>query len=148
MTPFKSIYELFFAQITDDMYMMTTEEETWKDCRSLLMSSIQLFEFPKQSLSFVGENFNNELTLEEQNILATGMMQKWLTRQIYSIELIRQKSSGNDFKVSSQASHLSRLQELLKFNLTEHRRQQLLYSRREQNPDGTYSSTFGRMVGR
>ena len=89
MTPFKNIYELFFAQITDDMYMMTTEEETWKDCRSLLMSSIQLFEFPKQSLSFVGENFNNELTLEEQNILATGMMQKWLTRQIYSIELIR-----------------------------------------------------------
>ena len=89
MTPFKSIYELFFAHITDDMYMMPTAEDPWNDCRSFLLSSIQLFEFPKQSLSFVGENFNNELTLEEQNILATGMMQKWLTRQIYSIELIR-----------------------------------------------------------
>jgi hypothetical protein len=45
--------------------------------------------------------FNVELTEEEINILAILMMNAWLQRQITSIENIRMKYSGSDFKMTS-----------------------------------------------
>jgi len=37
------------------------------------------------------------------------MKQVWLDRQINSIENIRMKYSGSDFKMTSQANHLAKL---------------------------------------
>jgi len=82
MTPFTEIYERFYDYITDDMYMEITPEQTKEDCQGLLLNSIPLFEFPEQVLDyklekdFSGEDisyFIPDLTLEEKNILATGM---------------------------------------------------------------------------
>ena len=53
--------------------------------------------------------FTNELTSEEINILAILMMCGWLQRQVTSIENTRMKYSGSDFKMTSQANHLSKL---------------------------------------
>ncbi len=149
MTPFTEVYDAFFALITDDMYMEITKEETEADCQTLLLASLPLFEFPKQSLDFNKKckYFVGELTLEEINILATGMTQIWQQRQINSIEVIRQKASGPDFKTSSQAAHLQRLLALIQTTKDEHRRLQMLYSRREKKGD-KYESTFGRLVKR
>lgn len=88
-------------------------------------------------------HFNVELDEEEINILAILMMRGWLQRQVTSIENIRMKYSGPDFKMTSQANHLSKLMSLQ----TECRRQshhmQRLYKRREKNPDtGIYRSTW------
>ena len=52
-------------------------------------------------------HFNAELTSEEINILAILMMCAWLNRQVASIENTRMKYSGTDFKMTSQANHLS-----------------------------------------
>lgn len=153
MTPFQSVYDAFFTLITDDMYMEITPEETQADCRSLLMASLPLFEFPKRSLQFTeddeGGHFRFELTLEEINILAMGMNQHWLQRQVTSIEVVRQKFSGADFRLTSQASHLQRLMLLLTQTKEEHRRLQMLYSRRDVNPTtGRVSSAFGMLTQR
>lgn len=109
------------------MYLEISPSQTEADCEGLLLSSIHLFEFPKQSLNFVeneeGEKtFAADLTLEEQNILAHGMLQIWLQRQLNSVELMRQKFSGPDFKLSSQASHLRALVTQLKEARDEHYR--------------------------
>jgi len=45
--------------------------------------------------------FANELTSEEINILAILMMIGWLQRQVTSIENVRMKYSGADFKMTS-----------------------------------------------
>lgn len=157
MTLFTTVYEAFFSLITDDMYMEITKEETERDCRSLLMASIPLFEFPNEVLHIDTKTeldlsityfFTNDLTLEEINILAMGMNQIWLQRQITSVELVRQKFSGTDFKLTSQASHLSRLIDLLEKTKVEHRRLQMLHSRRRVNRKGEYESTFGMLVER
>ncbi|MBE6148202.1 MAG: hypothetical protein E7167_01625 [Firmicutes bacterium] len=58
--------------------------------------------------------FAEELTAEEMNILAILMMEAWLQRQVTSIENTRMKYSGTDFKMTSQANHLAKLQALLK----------------------------------
>lgn len=127
MTLLQEVYDAFFTLITDDMYLEISPEETREDCKSLLKGSLPLFEFPKKPFSICnienGEQaFDRDLTLEEINILAYGMLQIWLQRQITSIEVIRQKVSGTDFKISSQATHLQRLNILMTNTRDEHRR--------------------------
>lgn len=56
--------------------------------------------------------FDANLTDEEINILALLMMRSWLQRQVTSIENIRMKYSGSDFKFTSQANHLAKLMAL------------------------------------
>lgn len=152
MTPFSSVYDAFFRYITDDMYMEMTEEETKADCRDLLLASIPLFEFPNEVIDIAtnadGEDvFTRKLSLEEQNILGMGMVQIWIQRQMTSIELTRQKFSGADFKLTSQASHLKQLSSLMQKVQDEYRRMLMIYTRHEI-VDGKYKSTFGNMVKR
>jgi hypothetical protein len=147
VTPFTDVYDAFFNLITDDMYMEITKEDTERDCRGLLMASIPLFEFPNQVLTFEGDSFTVPLTLEEINILAMGMNQIWLQRQTTSIEVTRQKFSGADFRLTSQSSHLQRLMALLSQTKDEHRRLQMLYTRRRLSPrTGGFESTFDLFV--
>ena len=58
-------------------------------------------------------HFNVKLSPEEENILALLMKQIWVQRQVTSIENTRMKYSGSDFKMTSQANHLSKLLSLL-----------------------------------
>lgn len=88
-------------------------------------------------------SFNTELTSEEVNILAILMKQGWVQRQVTSIENTRMKYSGPDFKMTSQANHLSKLLSLL----TECRRDSLhmqrLYKRRKiDEKTGEYRSNW------
>ena len=150
-TQFSAVYNRFLGQITDDLYLELTPEDTLKDLQNLLINAIPGFEFPRQNLydytievremdepdltpeDFVlgvawGEildtsltprvlvdksHFNIELTPEEINILALLMKQGWVQRQVTSIENTRMKYSGSDFKMTSQANHLSKLLSLL-----------------------------------
>ena len=86
--------------------------------------------------------FQEELTAEEQEILAILMMNGWLQRQITSIENTRMKYSGSDFKMTSQANHLSKLQSLLGECQRQSHHLQRLYKRREFNSDGRYASSW------
>ena len=87
-------------------------------------------------------SFEVELTPEEINILAILMMNGWIQRQVTSIENTRMKYSGSDFKMTSQANHLSKLLALQ----TECRRQSLhmqrLYKRRKLIDNGEYRSNW------
>ena len=58
-------------------------------------------------------SFSADLTDEEINILALIMMTAWVNRQVASIENTRMKFTGSDFKMTSQANHLSKLMNFL-----------------------------------
>lgn len=182
---FTEVYNRFLGQITDDMYMETTPEETLRDLQSLLIQALPGFEFPRKNIldyelktltipedqvvpsDFVigvvwedGDDVNldpdkvpdvliershfaEELTAEEQNILAILMMNGWLQRQVTSVENTRMKYSGADFKMTSQANHLAKLQSLLGECQRQSIHYQRLYKRREINPNsGQYQSTW------
>lgn len=87
-------------------------------------------------------SFEDELTSEEVEILAILMMIGWLQRQITSIENTRMKYSGSDFKMTSQANHISKLQSLLNECQRQSHHAQRLYKRRQFNEDGKYESTW------
>ena len=75
--------------------------------------------------------FSADLTSEEINILAILMMCAWVQRQVTSIENTRMKYSGSDFKMTSQANHLSKLISLLGECQRQSHHMQRLYKRRK-----------------
>lgn len=86
--------------------------------------------------------FNTELTNEEINILAVLMLRGWLTRQINSCEIVRMKYTGTDFKMTSQANHLSKLISLKEEIEQESLHMQRLYKRRRFKEDGGIRSNW------
>ena len=156
-TSFSEVYNSFLSKITDDMYMELTEEDTFKILQQLLVSAIEKFEFPRQNLDYEfkqpeqentqGEwGFINLLTQEEINILATYMIVEWLGQQLASIENVRMKYSGSDFKFTSQANHIQKVLQLKKDYEREAFHLQRLYKRRLKNDQGIYKSTLGTIM--
>ena len=163
-TKFSAVYDCFLGKITDDMYMELTPADTLRDLQSLLINAIPEFEFPRKNISnytidFTALNdmaikdtiqyiendnssFNVELTQEEINILAILMMIGWLQRQVTSIENIRMKYSGSDFKFTSQANHLSKLLTLLTECQRQSHHMQRLYKRRKTDDQGNILSNW------
>lgn len=87
-------------------------------------------------------SFNISLTPEEINILALLMKQAWVQRQVTSIENTRMKYSSTDFKMTSQANHLSKLLSLLEESRRDSFHMQRLYKRRKVGSDGAYKSNW------
>lgn len=87
-------------------------------------------------------SFSADLTDEEINILALMMMTAWVNRQVASIENTRMKFTGSDFKMTSQANHLSKLMNLLSEVQRQSFHMQRLYKRRKLGSDGKYSSNW------
>lgn len=148
-TTFSQVYRTFKAKITDDMYMELTPVETDSLLKELLLNALHYFEFPRVNIYDYNESieeFNIKLTAEEQNIIATYMIVEWLSQQLASVENTRMKYSGSDFKFTSQANHMAKLQamkkeyERLGFHL------QRLYKRRKADDNGIMRSTFGSIM--
>ena len=105
-------------------------------------------EMPEDSMNAVPRlqversSFAAELTSEEINILAILMMSAWVQRQVTSIENTRMKYSGSDFKMTSQANHLSKLQSLLGECHRQSHHMQRLYKRRKITDNGVYTSNW------
>lgn len=172
-TPFSIIYDSFLSKITDDMYMELTELDTFRMLEELLLSAIHKFEFPRfditdydldevedvrtydgvesnneevDAIIYNSGHFNSVLTQEEINIIATYMVVEWLGEQLASIENVRQKYSGSDFKFTSQANHMDKVMALKKEYEREGFHLQRLYKRRLKDEDGIMRSTFNTIM--
>ena len=100
--------------------------------------SNELSEIPKVLVE--RSYFNADLSGEEINILALLMKQSWVQRQVTSIENTRMKYSGSDFKMTSQANHLSKLLSLLEESRRDSFHMQRLYKRRKMTSSGYQSN--------
>ena len=166
-TLFASVYNRFLDKITDDMYMELNAQDTIRDLQRLLINAIPEFEFPRNSLEYTilvnsdntdaqgfiikdkdGNEYEDDsyfyanLNSEEINILAILMLKGWLQRQITSVENIRMKYSGTDFKLTSQANHLAKLQALMSEIKKESHYLQRLYKRRRTTVTGAITSNW------
>ena len=173
-TSFVTIYDSFFARVTDDMYMEITELETLEMLQDLLLNAISRFEFPRVDIfdyeeghqedmgtykgvesenkkvpatGQVGGFFNYLLTDEEINILALNMVIEWLGQQLDTTENSRMKYSGSDFKFTSQANHMAKLKVLIDAHKQDCVHLQRIYKRRVFTENGA-QSTMGQIVSR
>ena len=146
-TPFSTVYDTFLSKVTDDMYMEISQEETDALLYELLQNAIPWFEFPRVNLYNQNEDsFLIALSNEEINILAIYMIVEWLGQQLATVELIRMKYSGSDFKFTSQANHLHKLTNLQKEYERKGFHLQRLYKRRKADTNGIMKSTFGTIM--
>ena len=148
-TAFSEIYRRFKAKITDDMYMELTPGETDSLLKELLLNSLHNFEFPRVDIYNYNEEleeYNINLTAEEQNIIATYMIVEWLSQQLATVENVRMKYSGSDFKFTSQANHMSKIQAMKKDYERRGFHLQRLYKRRKADENGVMRSTFGSIM--
>lgn len=154
------------------MYIELTPEDTRRDLQNLIIEAIPGFEFPRkvidsytigtktiakeetaEELGFILEeedtyytvddsSFTTNLDTEEINIIAILMKVIWIQRQVNSIEVMRMKYGGSDFKMTSQANHLAKLLSALKEAQREAHHMQRLYKRRKKDATGQYSSNW------
>ena len=145
MTTFREIYDSFLGKITDDMYLELTQEDTEKMLFELFEKALHFFEFPRVDIynyNIELEEYNTTLSREEINIISTYMVVCWLGQQLASVENVRMKYSGSDFKFTSQANHMAKIQAMRKEYEREGFHLQRLYKRRKADEKGIMKSTF------
>ena len=107
-------------------------EEINEDWKTLLIGAIPWFKFPRTSLDFVtddvtGEvNFNEDLSNEEIQILATYMKCEWLNRTILTWENVKPLYDERDF---SQANLIDKFRQMLEMEKKNAARLEAIYYR-------------------
>ena len=149
VTEFEKVYNYFYSRVTDDMYMELDKGQTESLLEELMLNAIPWFEFPRVALDnydLDNKKFNVELSNEEMHIIAVYMVVGWLDQQLASVEQVRMKYSGADFKMTSQANHIAKLTTLrseyerIGFHL------QRLYKRRKVDGEGKVKSTLSSIM--
>lgn len=108
-TSFQDVYDVFLSKVEADDWMTT---EYWdivkKDWKMLLDAAIMRFRYPHISLDYdaKAECFDETLTNDETQILASFMKYEWLSRCVNTWDNIRHLYSTKDF---SQANYLDKL---------------------------------------
>ena len=120
-TPFSNIYNLFLDSISDYTFLDLDIDVKNSILKGYLIKAAINFKKSNTDLSRNDDTevFTNDLTEEEQFILSQYMVMFWMIQQIYNINLLRQRMSSKDFKLTSQAQHLETLLKLKK----EHRKE-------------------------
>lgn len=158
-TPFQTIYNAFFNLVTDDMYLEWAEEDTYADIKNILTAAITNFEFPRFKLydytfgdaeadPVTVDQFNFILEQEEINIFANLMICEWITRQLVTVDVTKQRYSSRDFAFTSQANHLAKLLEMKKTFNFESKKLQRLYKRRLIDGNGYTQANYSGLGGK
>ena len=129
MTSYIEIYEKFAIKISDytldKMYIASTPTYN-AYVKGFLINAIPKFTTCNQDLSLRDDTtstFSIVLTDLEKEILATGMVIEWLSKEVHSILELRRYLSDSDFKLYSESNNLREKRELL--NVSEERLEKL-----------------------
>ncbi len=116
-TPFQAVYDFFLMKVEDYSFLKLTEQELEDHLEKMLIISSAKFRNCKKDLSdrdLTTEQFNVDLSDMEKEILANLMVVEYLRPEITTSNLIKQSMTDRDFKIYSQANHLTQLMELYK----------------------------------
>ena len=114
--PYSNIYDMFLSDIKDHTLLDFEAEDREKILDDLRIKAETQFKQCKNDLSDkdnIEKQYNFDLTIEEQLIIATIMRKFWMNDKIYNLSLLKQGMSTKDWKQTSQAEHLLRLTALM-----------------------------------
>lgn len=112
MTDLQVVYDAFLAKMLEDEWVNWDLEDIEEDWKSLLKGALPWFKFPRVSLEFDEdeEHFEDDLSNEEIQILATYMKCEWLNRTILTWENVKPLYEERDF---SQANLIDKFNQML-----------------------------------
>lgn len=121
-TPYSKIINRFLQKITDfnlaevDDYSFDEMTNSWLNSAVIRVRKCQ-HDLSKRDDEL--QEFEEDLSDLEVELLACGMVDSWLTPQLASTELTLQFIGGKEEKVYAQSSHIKELRELKESNLLE-----------------------------
>lgn len=145
-TSLQQVYDCFLSKIEADDWMLTDEisMEVKADWKMLLNAAIMQFRYPHVSLKYddYSEEFEEELSNDEIQILAYLMKLEWMRRCLATWDNIRQLYSDKDF---SQANFLDKLDKTINQVQAESR---YLLDRYDRSIEYKPNSIFGKLAGK
>ena len=135
MTPLDEIFDRFYSLIKDTDLAKLSDEDLYKLTKVYYEMASTRFKECKNNLELVQDEEGNyyttdKLTVEEQNIIAQGMILYWVESKANYNKLMKNQINTKDYNQLSNANVLLRLNELLDYYRKNFLRQRKAYSRR------------------
>ena len=141
MTPLDEIFDRFYSLIKDTDLAKLDDEDLYKLTKVYYEMAATRFKECKNNLELVQDSQGNysivgKLTVEEQNIIAQGMILYWIESKTNYNKLMKNQINTKDYNQLSNANVLLRLNELLDYYRKNFLRQRKAYSRRMDDFNG------------
>ena len=112
-TTLEEVIALYLAKIENYDYLQYTEEELLEELKPMLLSATSKLFSLDIKIDFDMEEFNRQLEPIEQNLVALGLVEEFLTQKVNSIKVLKNHLTTKDFKLFSSANMLKQLRETL-----------------------------------
>ena len=116
MCPLTDIFDRFYSLIKDTDLAKLSDDDLYKLTKVYYEMSATRFKECKKNLDVIEQNgdlyITDDLTLEEKNIIAQGMIVYWLESKVNYNKLMKNQVNTKDWNNLSNANILLRLSEL------------------------------------
>ena len=112
-TSIEEVIDLYLAKIENYDYLDYDEDELLEELRPMMNSAISKLFTIDVSIDWDTEEFSRELTPIEQNIIAYGLVEEFISQKGNSIKVLENHLAMKDYNLYSSANMLKQLQTAL-----------------------------------
>ena len=112
-TSIEEVIDLYLAKIENYDYLDYDEDELLEELRPMMNSTISKLFTIDVSIDWDTEEFSRELTPIEQNIIAYGLVEEFISQKVNSIKVLENHLAMKDYNLYSSANMLKQLQTAL-----------------------------------
>ena len=112
-TSIEEVIDLYLAKIENFDYLDYDEEELLEELKPMMNSAISKLFTIDVSIDWDTEEFSRELSPIEQNIIAYGLVEEFISQKVNSIKVLENHLAMKDYNLYSSANMLKQLQTAL-----------------------------------
>ena len=112
-TSIEDVVDLYLAKIENYDYLGYSEEELLEELNPMLKSAISKLFTLDLTIDWDMGEFNRELSPIEQNIIAYGLVEEFISQKVNSIKVLENHLAMKDYNLYSSANMLKQLQTAL-----------------------------------
>ena len=112
-TEIEEVIDLYLAKIEKQDYLGYSEEELLEELKPMLNSAISKLFTLDVSIDWDLNVFSRELSPIEQNIIAYGLVEEFISQKVNSIKVLENHLAMKDYNLYSSANMLKQLQTAL-----------------------------------
>ena len=112
-TSIEDVIDLYLAKIENYDYLGYSEDELLEELRPMMNSAISKLFTIDVSIDWDTEEFSRELSPIEQNIIAYGLVEEFISQKVNSIKVLENHLAMKDYNLYSSANMLKQLQTAL-----------------------------------
>lgn len=112
-TSIEDVIDLYLAKIENYDYLDYDETELLEEIKPMLNSAISKLFSIDVSIDYDTDEFSRELSPIEQNIIAYGLVEEFISQKVNSIKVLENHLAMKDYNLYSSANMLKQLQTAL-----------------------------------